>query len=312
MAVTFPVTASIAMTTISRRIFLANRQRFLSPPPAFAHKPAASTGTLAIPAEATGRICLRDFVGLSYEVQQLTDPTFFSGKNTGLIREFKALRLEACCAWVATPASSPIGGPTPDSPSPSIPAPARWKASPRPSITPSLRRRCATWRSFLKATGWTCLYGIGMGTNTPERAADEAEFVAKTLGPSLQYFQIGNEVDLFDRHLRDPKTWSAKTYLDEWLTLARAIAARVPGARFGMPDVAANIIVADANRRLVAFDPESAACHHAHASLLLRRAGDQPRGEHSQPAEAGDDGQGAEDGGHRDRRREQRWACACA
>jgi hypothetical protein len=95
--------------------------------------------------------------------------------------------------------------------------------------------------AFLKATDWTCLYGIGMGTNTPARAADEADFVAKTLGDSLQYFQIGNEVDMFDRHLRDPKTWSAKTYLDEWLTFARAVTARVPGAKFGMPDVAANV-----------------------------------------------------------------------
>jgi hypothetical protein len=95
--------------------------------------------------------------------------------------------------------------------------------------------------AFLKATGWTCLYGIGMGTNVPERAAAEAEFVAKTLGASLQYFQIGNEVDMFDRHLRDPKTWSAKTYLAEWLTLARAITARVPDAKFGLPDVAANV-----------------------------------------------------------------------
>jgi hypothetical protein len=62
--------------------------------------------------------------------------------------------------------------------------------------------------------------------------------VAETLGNRLQYFQIGNEADLFDRHLRDPKTWSVKTYLEEWLTLARAIAARVPAAKFGMPDVA--------------------------------------------------------------------------
>jgi hypothetical protein len=44
-------------------------------------------------------------------------------------------------------------------------------------------------------------------------------------------------VDLFDRHLRDPNTWSAKTYLQEWLSLSRAIAARVPAAKFGMPDV---------------------------------------------------------------------------
>jgi hypothetical protein len=80
-----------------------------------------------------------------------------------------------------------------------------------------------------------------MGTNTPARAAEEAVFVAETLGNRLQYFQIGNEADLFDRHLRDPKTWSAKTYLEEWLTLARAIAARVPTAKFGMPDVASKV-----------------------------------------------------------------------
>jgi hypothetical protein len=80
-----------------------------------------------------------------------------------------------------------------------------------------------------------------MGTNTPERASEEAQFVANTLGASLQYFQVGNEVDLFSRHLRDPNTWSAKTYLDEWLSIARAVTARVPGARFGMPDVAADV-----------------------------------------------------------------------
>jgi hypothetical protein len=57
--------------------------------------------------------------------------------------------------------------------------------------------------------------------------------VAETLGDRPQYFQIGNEADLFDRHLRDPKTWSAKAYLEEWLALARAITARVPATKFG-------------------------------------------------------------------------------
>jgi hypothetical protein len=94
---------------------------------------------------------------------------------------------------------------------------------------------------FLEATGWTCVYGIEMGTNTPTRAAEEAVFVAETLGNCLQYFQIGNEADLFARHLRDPRTWSAKTYLEEWLALARTIAARVPAAKFGMPDVASAV-----------------------------------------------------------------------
>ena len=93
---------------------------------------------------------------------------------------------------------------------------------------------------FLQAAGWNCVYGIGMGTNTPARAAEEAAFVAATLGDRPQYFLIGNEADLFSHHLRDPKTWSAKAYLEEWLTLARAIATRVPAAKFGMPDVTSN------------------------------------------------------------------------
>ena len=37
--------------------------------------------------------------------------------------------------------------------------------------------------------------------------------MAKALGPSLQYFEIGNEVDLFGRHLRDPKTWFRENLL---------------------------------------------------------------------------------------------------
>lgn len=46
---------------------------------------------LSIPNEATGPRMPIDFVGLSYEVQQLADPDFFSAQNSGLIREFKAL-----------------------------------------------------------------------------------------------------------------------------------------------------------------------------------------------------------------------------
>jgi hypothetical protein len=32
-----------------------------------------------------------DYIGLSYEVQQLVDPSFVSVENARLIREFKAL-----------------------------------------------------------------------------------------------------------------------------------------------------------------------------------------------------------------------------
>ncbi len=182
-----------------------------------------------------------DFVGLSYEVQQLTDPSFFAPDNIGLIRQFRILSPQGVLRLGGNTSEFAWWKPKPDAPEPEHPQIRVVEGEPKAqyyAVTPEAVRNLA---GFLKATGWTCLYGIGMGTNTPPRAAEEAAFVAKTLGSSLQYFQIGNEADLFGRHLRDRKTWSAKTYLDEWLALARAVSARVPGAKFGMPDVASDV-----------------------------------------------------------------------
>ncbi len=229
------------MPPINRRKFLATTALSIVATRLRAQGTGATQVSLVIPAEATGAHMPADFVGLSYEVQQLTDPEFFSGKNSGLIAAFKALAPGGVLRLGGNTSEFAYWKPAPDSPEPEHPHTREVEGEPKAqyyAVTPEAVRNLA---EFLKATGWTCLYGIGMGTNTPERAAAEGEFVAKTLGPGLQYFQIGNEVDLFDRHLRDPKTWSAKTYLDEWLTLARAIAARVPEAKFGMPDVAADV-----------------------------------------------------------------------
>src|SRR6201998_1103352 len=193
---------------------------------------------LSIPDEATGPHMPIDFVGLSYEVQQLADPSFFSAQNSGLVHEFKALSSTGVLRLGGNTSEFAYWKPAPDSPEPEHPQVREVEGEPKAhyyAVTVEAVRNLA---EFLQATDWTCLYGIGMGTNTPARAAEKAVFVAETLGNRLQYFQVGNEADLFARHLRDPKTWSAKTYLEEWLTLARAIAARVPAAQFGMPDVA--------------------------------------------------------------------------
>jgi hypothetical protein len=182
-----------------------------------------------------------DFVGVSYEVQQLADPTFFSGQNSGLIREFKALSSTGVLRLGGNTSEFAYWKPAPDSPEPQHPQIREVEGEPKAHYYAVTAEAVRNLAKFLEATGWSCLYGIGMGTNTPARAAEEAAFVAKTLGNRLQYFQIGNEPDLFDRHLRDPKTWSAKTYLEEWLTLARAVAARVPAAKFGLPDVTSKV-----------------------------------------------------------------------
>ena len=227
--------------TISRRKFLVTAALSTAALRLRAQSPKPIEVTLTIPAEANGPHMPDDFVGLSYEVQQLTDPSFFSAQNTGLIRAFRSLSTRGVLRLGGNTSEFEWWKATSDSPEPEHPHIREVVGEPKAQYYPVTAEAVRNLAAFLKSTGWTCLYGIGMGTNTPERAAQEAEFVAKTLGPSLQYFQIGNEVDLFSHHLRDPQTWSAKTYLDEWLSLARAIAARVPDARFGLPDVASNI-----------------------------------------------------------------------
>jgi hypothetical protein len=196
---------------------------------------------LSIPTATSGPRMPIDFFGLSYEVQQLSDPTFFSAQNSGLIRGFKALTPTGVLRLGGNTSEFAYWKPKPDSAEPEHPQVREVTGEPKARYYAVTAEAVRNLAEFLLATGWTCVYGIGMGTNTPARAAEEALFVGDTLGDRLQYFQIGNEADLFDRHLRDPETWSAKVYLKEWLTLARAITDRVPAARFGMPDVASNV-----------------------------------------------------------------------
>jgi len=224
----------------SRRRFLASAALSLAATRLHAQSGTAQV-SLRIPSEATGPHMPVDFVGLSYEVQQLVDPSFFSPGNVGLIRAFRELSSHGVLRLGGNTSEFEWWKASANSPEPAHPQTRVVEGEPKPQYYPVTADAVSNLAGFLKATGWTCLYGIGMGTNTPEHAGDEAEFVAKTLGPSLLYFQIGNEVDLFDRHLRDPKTWSAKAYLDEWLAIARAVTARVPDAKFGIPDVAANV-----------------------------------------------------------------------
>ena len=177
-----------------------------------------------------------NFLGLSYETLQLSDRTFFSPHNRELIAQFRKLAAHGVLRiggntsdvswWKATSDARPPEfhvRTTPGEPS------GRQAFSIGPEAVRSLR-------GFLDATGWSCIYGINLGTGTPSRAAEQAAFVAKALGDKLEYFQLGNEPDLYVKHLRDPQTWSADAYLDEWLAMANAILAVVPAAKFGLPD----------------------------------------------------------------------------
>jgi hypothetical protein len=214
-----------------------------------------------------------DFIGLSYEIQQLSDPSFFAPSNTGLIAQFRALAPHGVLRLGGNTSDVGWWKPTPESKQPPLPANVVLRTPPGErspmalsyAVTPEAVRNL---RGFLDATGWRTLFGINLGTSTPERAAEEAVFVAKTLGPRLEYFQIGNEPDGFGRRFRDKASWTADCYFDEWLAAANAVRKRVPGAKFGLPDTAGNphwsTVIAD---RLAALAPQerpsvAAVTHH--------------------------------------------------
>jgi hypothetical protein len=206
----------------------------------------AALPALTIHSDKPGPTVPANYIGLSYEIEQLSDPSFFSPNNTGLIEQFRALSQRGVLRLGGNTSDVGWWKPTPGSPQPPLPANVvlqtpKGERSPMDlayAVTPEAVRNL---RAFLDATGWTCLYGINLGSSTPARAADEAEFVHKTLGSKLEYFQVGNEPDGFGSRFRDKATWNADAYFSDWLAAANAIRARVPSARFGMPDVASHV-----------------------------------------------------------------------
>jgi hypothetical protein len=228
---------------MDRRRFLIATAATAASLKSFAQSPQSPTLTLH--ADKPGPVIPENFVGLSYETQQLSDPDFFSPANAGLIAQFKQLAPHGVLRLGGNTSDYGYWKPTPTSTMPPR-TPREYKVGdPPPDMNYAVTPHTVTnLKAFLDATGWTCLYGINLGTNTPALAAQEATFVHKTLGTKLEYFQVGNEADRFGSTIRDPHLtghpWTVEAFIAEWLTFAKAIVAAVPDAKFGMPDIASN------------------------------------------------------------------------
>src|SRR5690348_4714377 len=77
---------------------------------------------LTVPPKAEGPQMPADFVGLSYEVQQLVDPTFFSSRNIGLVHAFKEISPHGVLRLGGNTSEFGYWKPAPDSPEPVHPA----------------------------------------------------------------------------------------------------------------------------------------------------------------------------------------------
>lgn len=223
-----------------------NRRTFLSSvvlaPVAAAFERSPATLTLD-PERPAGEIPA-DYTGLSYETSQLSEPDFFSPSNKSLVALFRLLSPHGVlrlggnssdfCWWKPTASTvAPVLTPPPG------PVESNWMPRALTAITPEAVDELA---GFLDATGWSLIYGLNLGTGTPQRAAEEAAYVARKVGPRLQYLQIGNEPEYYrnqNNRLR-PRSWSFADYLGQWLQFARAVSAQFRGAKLAGPDVGSN------------------------------------------------------------------------
>jgi hypothetical protein len=196
----------------------------------------------------------KDYTGVSFEQPQLYNPAYYSAANASLVEAYKKLSSDGILR---------AGGHLSDV--------TRWKGvngdfdSPRQQAgiakgktywewkltDPSVRENMdgaitpeaiRSLKGFLDATNWRLIYGLCFGSGTPERARDEAAFVAKTMGDRLLCFQIGNEDDQFRGmpQFRD-HSYDFDKYFKEYREFVEAVRGSFPEAKFAGPDVATNM-----------------------------------------------------------------------
>lgn len=178
------------------------------------------------------RVIPPDFCGLSYEAEQLADPAMFSAANRSLIGLVRRLGDSGILRIGGYTNELTIWNPEGHPVAPSGPPdPNRARIFIKPECILNLR-------AFLEATGWKLIYGLNLGTGSPTRAAEEAVFVARTIGSRLVGFQFGNEPDLFAGVHRPREAWDFNAFYQQWLEFAHEVRRRLPGVPLGGPDTA--------------------------------------------------------------------------
>lgn len=186
----------------------------------------------------------KDFLGVSYESAQLAHPDYFSAQNksfAGFLRALGAggvLRIGGNTSEYAMWTPNPAPAANADIPQAVNPDPGH-RPAPLTQTTPQAIRNL---RDFVEMADWRVIYGLNLGKGTPEQAAEEAAFVARTLGDRLICFQIGNESDLFHHNGLRPPTYDYAAFAKDWQRFHDAVKAKVPQAKFAGPDTAGTAV----------------------------------------------------------------------
>jgi hypothetical protein len=165
------------------------------------------------------------FLGLAYEKQSLLTPLFADSNLLGLFQRLGSGVLR-------------IGGASVDQSVWTADGQGHTPGQVAPSDVDALA-------SFLRATGWSCIYGINLGgsatgATTPALAAAEVAYVAQQLGSALLGVELGNECEAYGSSFY-AGNWSVEIFEALWQQYRSAIVAVTPGAPLCGPAAGSNL-----------------------------------------------------------------------
>src|SRR5271166_4840463 len=166
-----------------------------------------------------------EFTGLGFEASAVARSGFLSAENTAYIQYAKTLGAGGVIR---------IGGNVSDF--------THWSPNGQPAPLPKatvLNERCIReLGEFLRALRWRLIWGLNLGSGTPEEAAAEARSVASAVGDLLLAFEIGNEPDLFAHSEHRNPGWGYAEWYQQYVQFRSAVESKLPNAPFAGPDVA--------------------------------------------------------------------------
>ena len=167
-----------------------------------------------------------DFLGLGYETSSVARTGLLSGKDRAYVQLVRTLGASGVIR---------VGGNISDytmfSPQGQV------VSAPQPQTTVVNRAVIEDLGEFLDATGWKLIWGLNLGSGTPEQALEEAQAVAAAAKDKLLAMEIGNEPDLFGRGHR-PQGYGYEQWHEEYRRFRDVVRAKLPNVPLAGPDAA--------------------------------------------------------------------------
>jgi hypothetical protein len=217
---------------MNRRDFLASSMFVLSAvgkgpqgAPANTPAPAASMRLNVNPEQVLG-VIPPDFMGLGYETSSVARQGLLSGKDRGYVQLVRTLGAQGVIR---------VGGNISDFTT--YKPEGQLVSAPQPETTVINAAAINDLGEFLDATGWKLIWGLNLGSGTPEQAVEQAQVVTAAAKEKLLAMEIGNEPDIFS-HGHRPSGYDYDQWHAEYQRYRDVVRAKLPNLPLAGPDAA--------------------------------------------------------------------------